>query len=57
MMYLNAVLRSKEAAEELAAHLNGDDAEWTYRAVPHTDAPTRYVVEVRDETGEKLGEL
>jgi len=44
-------------AATLAAKLQADDTEWSYRVVRAPTARIAYVVEVRDEKGVHLGYL
>jgi hypothetical protein len=44
-------------AATLAAKLQADDTEWSYRVVRAPTARIAYVVEVRDERGVHLGYL
>jgi hypothetical protein len=44
-------------AATLAAKLQSDDTEWSYRVVRAPTARIAYVVEVRDEKGIHLGYL
>jgi hypothetical protein len=44
-------------AATLAAKLQSDDPEWSYRVVRASTARMAYVIEVRDERGVHLGYL